>query len=237
MLINRDPVAAREDARIPGFDTRGMQPHRTHDAGPSAGRRAWAWPFVLLVLGAGPVGVQAAAQTGISPTLSGTWRLHESAGDLPGRAARALDGSADTDRDVTIQVDQADGRITVHRLEEPPALLRVMTIAAATIQHQVPRGGPLDGRAERRNGVLVSHGDVAVRQGLLRRQVPFEETWEVGDGGRMLTVTTMLKTPFGVKRRTQVFTRVVEQEDGRVGQVDTPGDRRATRTQKNLPPQ
>lgn len=70
------------------------------------------------------------------------------------------------------------------------------------------------GRAGWRDGALVVSGHVAVKQGFLTRRVPFEEGWQLDDDGRMLTVTTILETPLGMKRRTQVFIRVTEDASG-----------------------
>lgn len=161
-----------------------------------------------VVLAAGVTG--GAAPQAALPTLSGVWQLHETRGELPAQAGRALDGTAEGGAGVTIQVDQTTAGVTVRRLGHAPAVLRVMPLGAGATDHQVPGGGLLKGRAEWRDRALVANGHVAVKQGLLKRNVPFEETWRLDDGERTLTVTTILTTPMGVKRRTQVFIRSAE---------------------------
>jgi hypothetical protein len=89
-------------------------------------------------------------------------------------------------------------------------LLRVMPFSANAIEHQVPGGGRLRVRAEWRDRAVVAAGQAAVKQEFLKRNVPFEEVWQIDEAGRTLTVTTTLKTPVGVKRRTQVFVRATE---------------------------
>lgn len=163
--------------------------------------------FFTIVVIAASVTAGAAPQ-GAPPTLSGVWRLHETSGELPAQAGRALDGKADGGASVTIQVDQTPADVTVRRLGSAPAVLRVMPLPAGAIDHQVPGGGLLKGRAEWRDRALVANGHVAVKQGFLKRSVPFEESWQLDEGGRTLTVTTTLTTPVGVKRRAQVFSRV-----------------------------
>ncbi len=123
---------------------------------------------------------------------------------------RALDGKAEGSASVTIQVDQTSADVSVRRLGTPPVLLRILPFSADAIEHQVPGGGLVSGRAEWKDGALVANGHVTVKQGFLKRRVPFEEGWQLDEGGRMLTVTIILKTPLGVKRRTQVFMRVTE---------------------------
>jgi hypothetical protein len=142
------------------------------------------------------------------------WRLHETSGELPEQADRALDGTGDSPSSVTIHIDQTAADVTVRRLGNPPALLRVMPFSAHAIEHQVPGGGRLRARAQWRDRALVATGQVAVKQGILTRHVPFEEVWQIDEGGRTLTMTTTLKTPLGVKRRTQVFMRVAEDAPG-----------------------
>jgi hypothetical protein len=138
------------------------------------------------------------------------WRLHETSGELPEQAERALDGSGDSPAGVTIQIDQTEADVTVRRLGTSPVLLRVMAFSTDAIAHQVPGGGSVRARTEWRDRALVATGQVTVKQGFLKRHVPFEEVWQIDDGGRILTVTTTLKTPLGVKRRTQAFTRVAK---------------------------
>lgn len=162
-----------------------------------------------------------AAQDGTRPTLAGMWRLQETTGDLPEQAARALEGKTAAGASVTIRIDQSDVAVTVRRLEDPAALLRVMSLAAEPSQHQVPGGGLLKGRAQWRHRAVVAEGQVAVKQGFIKRNVPFEEVWQLDEAERTLRVTTTLKTPLGVKRRTQVFTRVAE-DASRSGQATCP---------------
>lgn len=104
------------------------------------------------------------------------------------------------------------------------SLLRVMSFSAGRSEHQVPGGGLLKGRAEWPDRAVVADGQVAVKQGLLKRNVPFEEVWQLDEAARTLTVITTLKTPLGVKRRTQVFTRVTEDapRDGEARSPTTP---------------
>lgn len=180
----------------------------------SEGRQASLGLLGLLLTLAGANIAADAAQQEAPRTLSGVWRLHETAGDMPEQAVRALDGKADGGASVTVQVDYTAADLTVRRLGTPPVLLRAMPFSADTVEHQVPGGGLMRGRAEWRDGVLVVNGHVAVKQGFLTRSVPFEEGWQLDEGGRMLTVTTILTTPLGVKRRTQVFMRVTEDASG-----------------------
>jgi hypothetical protein len=170
--------------------------------------------LLLLLTLTGASVAAGAAQQGTLPTLSGAWRLHETSGELPEQAVRALDGRGDSPASDTIQIDQTEADVTVRRLGTPPVLLRVMPFSANAVEHQVPGGGSLRARAEWRDRALVATGQVAVKQGLLKRHVPFEEVWQTDEGGRTLTVTTTLKTPLGVKRRTQVFIRVMEDPPG-----------------------
>lgn len=177
---------------------------------PRASRRRQHGGLVLLLLLAGAS--IAAARQG-APPLSGLWRLHETRGDLPEQARRALDGNTDGDASVTIQVEQTAADVTVRR-GNPAVLLRVMPFSGKSLDHQVPGGGLLRGHAEWRDGTLVANGRVAVKRGLLKRDVAFEEGWQVDEAGQTLTVTAILKTPVGVKRRTQVFIRVAESAPG-----------------------
>jgi hypothetical protein len=154
-------------------------------------------------------------------TLSGVWRLHETRSELPEQAVRALDGKAEGRASVSIQVHQTTADVSVHRLDTPPVLLRILPFSANAIEHQVPSGGLMSGRADWNDRTLVANGHVAVKQGFLKRNVPFEEVWQLDEGGRMLTVTIVLKTPLGVKRRTQVFMRV---EDAPAGEGRVAGD-------------
>jgi hypothetical protein len=185
--------------------------------------------LVLTLTGAGIAA--GAAQQEAPRTLSGVWRLRETRGELPEQAVRALDGKTDGGATVTIQVEQTAADVTVRRLGTPPVLLRIMSWSAEAIDHQVPSGGLMSGRAEWKDGALVANGHVTVKQGFLRRRVPFEEAWQLDAGGRMLTVTITLKTPLGVKRRTQLFMRVTEDASG-AGAESSAGD--AATRQKNL---
>jgi hypothetical protein len=178
--------------------------------------------LVLALAGANIAG--GAAQQEAPRTLAGVWRLHETRGELPEQAVRALDGRAGGGATVTIQVEQAAADVTVRRLGAPPVLLRVMPLSARAGDHQVPGGGLMSGRAEwKEDGALLANGHVTVKQGFLRRRVPFEEEWQLDEGGRMLTVTSTLKTPLGVKRRIQVFMRVTEDASG-AGTESSAGD-------------
>lgn len=174
----------------------------------SSRRVSTAWRLLLVMTTASVV--VSAAQDEKVPTIAGMWRLHETAGELPEQAARALDGKTDAGLIVTIRIDQTNGAVTVRRLRDPAALLRVMSLAAEASEHQVPGGGALKVRAEWRDRALVVKGHLEVKQGFLKRNVPFEEVWQLEEAGRTLRVTTVLKTPLGVKRRTQVFARVIE---------------------------
>lgn len=168
---------------------------------------------LLLTLGGASIAAGAAQQEA-PRTLSGLWRLHDTRGELPEQAMRALDGKTDGGALVTIQVDQTAADVTVHRLGTPPVRLRILPLSADAIEHQVPSGGLMSGRAAWKDGALVANGHVTVKQGLLTRRVPFEEGWQLDESGGMLTVTIILKTPLGVKRRTQVFMRVTEDASG-----------------------
>lgn len=162
---------------------------------------------LVLIVGCGAVRPERA---GAQPTLAGIWRLGETRGELPRQAARALEGNTASGASVTIRIQQTEAAVTVRRLDDPAPLLRVMSLATATIEHQVPDGGVLRARAEWRGRAIVATGHVAVRRGVVTRNVRFEEVWHLDESGRTLTVTTTLNTPLGVKHRTQVFARVME---------------------------
>ena len=190
-----------------------MQERRARWTASSGPRQAHR--LLLLLILTGTDIAAGAAQQEAPRTLSGVWRLHETRGELPEQAVRALDGKADGGATVTIQVEQAAADVTVRRLGAPPVLLRVMPLSANAVDHQVPGRGLMSGRAEwKADGALVANGHVTVKQGFLKRRVPFEEEWQLDEGGRMLTVTITLKTPLGEKRRTQVFMRVTEDASG-----------------------
>lgn len=113
-----------------------MQERRALWTASSGRRQANRWLLLLLTLTGASVAI-GAAQQGALPTLSGVWRLHETFGELPEQAVRALDGTGDS--------------------------------PANAIEHQVPGGGRLRARAERRDRALVATGQVAVKQGFLTR--------------------------------------------------------------------
>lgn len=93
-----------------------------------SGRRSGLWVLAVLVTLAGGGMTGTSAQSPGTPTLSGSWTLQESTGDLPDQAVRAFDGSAVST--ATIDVEQADGSVTVHHVvywprSEPHAVSRI----------------------------------------------------------------------------------------------------------------
>ncbi len=165
--------------------------------------------LALLVLAVAS-GVAAAGQGGTQSGLAGVWRLQETTGELPDQAARALDGENDGGDGMTIRIDQTDDAVTVRRLGRSPMILRALSLAVEPGGRRAPGGGALNGHAEWRDRALVASGHITAKRGFIKRNVPFEEVWRADESGRRLSVTTTLKTPLGVKRRTQVFERASE---------------------------
>lgn len=158
---------------------------------------------VLVTLASGATA--AAAQSPGPPALSGLWTLQESTGDLPDQAVRAFDGSAVST--ATIEIQEAGGSVTVRRITPHAVVLRVMLLQPDDRDAAAGRGAVLTARAEWQSRTLAARGEVTIRQGFLKRRVPYEEEWRVDEGERTLTVMLSVKTPLGVKRRTQVFVR------------------------------
>lgn len=163
------------------------------------------WMVSVFLVLAGGGGTIAAAQSGAPPSLSGSWTLQESAGDLPDQAVRAFDGSAVST--ATIEISEAGGSISVRRITPHAVLLRVLLLPAGEREGAAFHGAVLTARAQWQDRTLAARGDVTIKQGFLKRRVPYDEEWRVGEGERTLTVTLSVKTPLGVKRRTQVFVR------------------------------
>lgn len=182
-----------------------MQQDVGRPMGSLSGRRTGLRMLAVLVTLAGGGTTIAAAQPLASPSFSGSWALQQSTGDLPDQAVRAFDGTAvDT---ATIDVQQADGSLVVRRITPHAVLLRVILLQAGERDSEAIQGAVLTARAQWQGRTLVARGDVTVKQGLLKRRVPYEEEWRVDEGDRTLTVVLSVKTPLGVKRRTQVFVR------------------------------
>ncbi len=168
--------------------------------GPRAGR----WVLALALAG---LGVAAASgQPVASSNLSGTWTLQESTGYLPDQAVRAVDGVTASVAPVAIQIEQTDASVTVRRIGSDAAVLRVMVVAMPA-DDVAPGAGLPRTRAEWREGTLIARGDVTVKQGFVKRRVPFEERWQLDAARSRLTVTMTLTTPRGARQRTQVFLR------------------------------
>ncbi len=170
-----------------------------------SGRRTGIRMLAVLVTLAGGGRTIAAAQPVSPPSLSGSWTLQESTGDLPDQAVRAFDGSAVST--ATIEIEQAGGSVTVRRITPHAVVLRVMLLQAGDRDAAALRGAVLTARARWQDRALTARGDVIIKQGLLKRRVPYEEEWRVGERERTLTVTLSVQTPLGVKRRTQFFVR------------------------------
>lgn len=180
----------------------------------SHGRRrapvAPAWVVSVALLAASTTG--GTAQERRAEPLIGSWRLQETSGELPAQAARVLDGETGTGAETAIRIDQAGAFVTVRRVAPAATVLRTLALAPATGDPQAAGGGALRMQAAWRDQTLVAEGHMTVKQGFLKRTVPVEEAWHVDPAGRTLTVTTTLKTPLGVKQRTQVFARTAEGE-------------------------
>ncbi len=170
-----------------------------------SGRHTGPWVLAALVTLAGGGMTGTSAQSPGTPTLSGSWTLQESTGDLPDQAVRAFDGSAVST--ATIEIKEAGGSVTVRRITPHAVVLRVMLLQAGDRDAAAIRAAVLTARAQWQDRTLAARGDVTIKQGFLRRRVPYDEEWRVGEGERTLTVTLSVKTPLGVKRRTQVFVR------------------------------
>lgn len=170
-----------------------------------SGRRPGPWVLAVLLTLAGGGMTEMSAQSPGPPAISGAWTLQESTGDLPDQAVRAFDGSAVFT--ATIDVRQADGSLTVRRITPPAVLLRVMLLQAGERDSEAIQGAVLTTRAQWQDRTLVARGDITIKQGFLKRRVPYEEEWRVDEGQQTLTVLLSVKTPLGVKRRTQVFVR------------------------------
>jgi hypothetical protein len=170
-----------------------------------SGRRTGAWVLAVLVTLAGGGKTGTSAQSPGPPVLSGWWTLQESTGDLPDQAVRAFDGSAVSS--ATIEIEEAGGSVTVRRITPNAVVLRVMLLQAGDRDAAAVRGAVLTARAEWQSRTLAARGEVTIKQGFLKRRVAYEEEWRVSEGERTLRVMLSVKTPFGVKRRTQVFVR------------------------------
>lgn len=142
--------------------------------------------------------------------LSGSWTLKESTGSLPEQAVRIIDGPTSTAPD-TIKIEQTTAYVRVRRVSQDAALLRVMFLGTGEPDAPTAEGALLTGRAEWRDRTLFSHGTLAVKQGFVKRRVTFEEQWRLGAEGNTVTVVISMKTPLGLKTRTQVYVRVIEQ--------------------------
>jgi hypothetical protein len=161
--------------------------------------------LLVLTVGSGVAAAWGATQS----ELAGAWRLQKTTGDLPDQAARAFDGENDGGDGMTIRIDWTDDAVTVRRLGRSPMILRALSLSAEP-GPRPPGGGALNAHAEWRDGALVASGHITAKRGFIKRNVPFEEVWRAHESGRRLSVTTTLKTPLGVKRRTQLFERASE---------------------------
>ena len=174
--------------------------------------RKWGWLVALLV--ASLMGVGLAAESArvalASGDLSGSWTLKESTGNLPEQAVRVIDGRRTSIALYTIEIDETDAYVRVRRVSQEPALLRVMFLGTGEPDARIAEGALLTGRAEWRNGTLFSQGNLAVKQGFMKRRVTFEEQWRLGAEGSTVTVVISMKTPLGLKTRTQVYVRVAD---------------------------
>lgn len=74
-----------------------------------SGRHTGPWVLAVLVTLAGGGMTGTSAQSPGTPTLSGSWTLQESTGDLPDQAGRAFDGSAVST--ATIEIKEAGGSV------------------------------------------------------------------------------------------------------------------------------
>jgi hypothetical protein len=101
--------------------------------------------------------------------------------------------------------------VRAEAMDEDAALLRVMFLGTGEPDAPTAEAALLTGRAEWRDRTLFSHGTLAVKQGFVKRRVTFEEQWRLGAEGNTVTVVISMKTPLGLKTRTQVYVRVIEQ--------------------------
>ncbi|MDP2052819.1 MAG: hypothetical protein Q8L75_04215 [Acidobacteriota bacterium] len=169
----------------------------------------WLVTIVMaVVMGAGPA-ADSARVAAASDDLSGSWTLKESTGSLPEQAVRVIDGPTATAPD-TIRIEQTTTHVRVRRVSQGAALLRVMFLGTGEPDAPTAEGALLTGRAEWRDRTLFSHGTLAVKQGFVKRRVTFEEQWRLGAEGNTVTVVISMKTPLGLKTRTQVYVRVIE---------------------------
>lgn len=170
----------------------------------------WLVAFVAAALvGSGPAAASAGV-VAVLADLSGSWTLKESTGSLPERAVRVLDGSQASTAPFTIEIDQTEALVTVRRVGQDPALLRFMSLGTGGPDAPAADGARLTGRAEWRDRTLFLHGTLAVKQGFVKRRITFEEQWRLGAEGRTVTVVITMKTPLGLKTRTQVYIRETE---------------------------
>lgn len=173
---------------------------------PSFSRRCTGIRVLAVLVTLAASGATIAAAQPVAPTsLSGSWTLQASTSDLPDQAVRAFDGSAVST--ATIEIEEAGGAVTVRRITPNAVVLRVMLLQAGERDAAAIQGAVLTARAQWQARTLAARGEITIKQGFLKRRVPYEEEWQVGDGERTLTVTLSVKTPLGAKRRTQVFVR------------------------------
>jgi hypothetical protein len=167
------------------------------------------WLVMAVLMGAG-LAAESARVVVASDDLSGLWTLKESTGNLPEEAVRVIDGPRTSTAPHTIQVEQTHAYVRVRRVSQDAVLLRVMSLGTGEPDAPAAEGALLTGRAEWRDRTLISHGTLAVKQGFVRRRVTFEEEWRLGAEGSTVTVVIRMKTPLGLKTRTQVYVRVTE---------------------------
>jgi hypothetical protein len=170
----------------------------------------WLVALVMAVLMGAGAAAESARVAGAADDLSGLWTLKESTGNLPDQAARVIDGPRTSTALHTIEVEQTDAYVRVRRVSQDPVVLRVMFLGAGEPDGRAAEGALVTGRAEWRNRTLFSNGTLAVKQGFVKRRVTFEEQWRLGAEGSTVTVVISMKTPLGVKTRTEVYVRGIE---------------------------
>lgn len=170
----------------------------------------WLFALVMAVLMGAGLPAEPARVAVASDDLSGLWTLKESTGNLPEQAVRVIDGPRTSTAPHTIAVEQTDDYVRVRRVSQDATLLRVMSVGTGEPDAPTAEGALLTGRAEWRDRTLFSHGTLAVKQGFVKSRVTFEEQWRLGAEGSTVTVVISMKTPLGVKTRTQVYVRGTE---------------------------
>ncbi len=154
-------------------------------------------PLATLALVGILAGVAPAVAQG-APDYAGVWVLEREQGDLPARAAKAIDGEGPTRREVIVQ----DGdRLEIRHGDA------VFTLMLDGSEHSYDSAaGPVTARTRRDGTAIVTEGTRPFPTPFGRRTVRYTERRTLLDGGRM-QVELVLDTPRGAKTRRVVFRR------------------------------